>query len=194
MAIYHSDHYNSKSMRILSKLIYFIFGWKAEGGVPKEITKAVFIIVPHTSNWDFYIGRLYCWIHRIPIKLLIKKEAFIWPLGWLLKKAGGIPVNRQKASSKVVQIVNMFKEYDPMLLGITPEGTRKLRKKWKMGFYHIAVEANVPILLSYIDYKRKVAGVGPPFYPTGDAEKDMMEIEKFYKGVSAKYPDQFNLS
>ncbi len=181
-------------MRIISKLIYLIFGWKAEGGVPSNITKAIFIIVPHTSNWDFYIGRLYCWIHRIPIKLLIKKEAFKWPLGGLLKKAGGIPVNRSKATSKVVQIGNMFKEYDPMLLGITPEGTRKLNKKWKMGFYHIAVQANVPILLSYIDYERKVAGVGPPFYPTGDIEKDMKEIEAFYKGVVAKYPEQFNLS
>ena len=194
MSIYKSDHYNSKSMKSLSKLIYYLFGWKEEGGVPDGITKAVFLIAPHTSSWDFYIGRLYCWIHKIPINLLIKKEAFIWPLGGLLKKAGGIPVNRSRATSKVVQIAKMFRERDPMFLGIAPEGTRKLSKRWKMGFYHIAVEAKVPILLSYIDYKRKAAGVGPPFWPTGDMEKDIKEIEEFYRDKGAKYPEKFNLS
>lgn len=181
-------------MRTISRLIYFIFGWKAKGGVPKDVTKAIFLIAPHTSNWDFYIGRLYCWINRIPIKLLIKKEAFKGPLGSLLKKAGGIPVDRSRATSKVVQVANMFKEYDPMLLGITPEGTRKLTKHWKMGFYHIAIHAKVPLLLSYIDYEKKVAGVGPPFYPTGDIEKDLKEIEDFYRGIKGKHPEQFNLT
>ncbi len=181
-------------MRTISRLIYFIIGWKCEGDVPKDITKAIFLLAPHTSNIDFYVGRLYCWIKGIPIKLLIKKEAFDGPLGWLLKKAGGIPVDRSRATSKVIQVANMFEEYDPMLLGIAPEGTRKLAKRWKMGFYHIAVQANVPILLSYFDYKRKVAGVGPPFYPTGDAEKDMKRIEDFYRDITAKFPEQFNLS
>ena len=115
-------------------------------------------------------------------------------MAWLLKKAGGIPVDRSRATSKVIQVANMFDEYDPMLLGIAPEGTRKLAKKWKMGFYHIAVQANVPILLSYFDYKRKVAGVGPPFYPTGDVEKDMKVMEDFYRDKTAKHPEMFNLS
>lgn len=181
-------------MRLISRIIYFIFGWKAEGGVPEGVNKAVFLIAPHTSNWDFYIGRLYCWIKRIPINLLIKKEAFSGPLGGLLKKAGGIPVDRSRASSKVGQIVSMFEERDTMMLAITPEGTRKLNNKWKMGFYHIAMQAKVPILLSYIDYGRKVAGVGQPFYPTGDIEKDLKEIEDFYRGRKAKYPEKFNLN
>ncbi len=181
-------------MRIISKLIYFIIGWKAEGGVPKDITKAIFLLAPHTSNMDFYIGRFYCWIKGIPIKLLIKKEAFNGPLGWLLKKAGGMPVDRSRATSKVIQVAKMFKDNDPMLLGIAPEGTRNLNKRWKMGFYHIAVQAKVPILLSYFDYKKKVAGVGPPLYPTGDAEKDMKVIEDFYRDKSARYPENFNLS
>lgn len=181
-------------MRTISRLIYFLWGWKDEGGVPEDLTKAIFLIAPHTSNLDFYIGRLYCWIHKIPIRLLIKKEAFTWPLGGLLKKAGGIPVDRSRASSKVVQVANMFKEYDPMFLGIAPEGTRKLNKRWKMGFYHIAVQANVPILFSYIDYGRKVAGVAEPFYPTGDVEKDFKVIEDFYRGIKGKHPELFNLS
>jgi len=181
-------------MKTISKFIYFLMGWKAVGGVPDNITKAIFLIAPHTSNMDFYMGRFYCWIKGIPIKLLIKKESFKGPLGGLLKKVGGIPVDRSRATSKVIQVANMFDEYDPMMLGITPEGTRKLSKKWKMGFYHIAVQAKVPILLSYIDYKTKIAGVAAPFYPTGDVEKDMKFIEDFYRDKNAKYPEQFNLS
>ncbi|MFK5854688.1 MAG: 1-acyl-sn-glycerol-3-phosphate acyltransferase [Bacteroidota bacterium] len=181
-------------MKTISKFIYFIIGWKTEGGVPKEITKAIFLIAPHTSTMDFWMGRLYCWIKGIPINLLIKKEAFDGPLGGLLKKSGGIPVDRSRATSKVLQVANMFKEYDPMMLGIAPEGTRKLTKRWKMGFYHIAVQAKVPILFSYIDYGRKVAGVAPPFYPTGDVEKDMKVIEDFYRDKTAKYPEKFNLT
>ena len=168
-------------------------GWKAEGGVPEGITKAIFLIAPHTSNSDFYIGRFYCWIMGIPIKLLIKQEAFSWPVGGLLKKVGGIPVNRSKATSKVIQVARMFDEYNPMMLGITPEGTRKANKRWKMGFYHIAVEAKVPILLSSIDYKRKVASVGKILYPTGNMEEDMKIIKEYYKNVGAKNPDQFKL-
>ena len=181
-------------MRLISKFLYFIFGWKAVGTVPKEITKAIFLVAPHTSNIDFYIGRFYCWMNNIPIKVLIKKEAFNGLLGKLLLKVGGMPIDRGRATSKVLQIVDMFKNNDPMFLTIAPEGTRKLTKRWKMGFYHIAIEANIPILLSYIDYEKKIAGVGPPFYPTGDMEKDMKEIEDFYRKFTAKYPDQFNLS
>ncbi len=181
-------------MKTISKFIFFIIGWKAVGGVPKDLKKAIFLIAPHTSNVDFYIGRFYCWIKGIPIKLLIKQEAFKGPMGGLLKKVGGIPINRSRATNKVRQVADQFEKYDTMMLGIAPEGTRKLTKRWKMGFYHIAVHANVPILMSYIDYKKKVAGVAEPFYPTGDIEKDMKVFEDFYRDKTAKHPKQFNLS
>ncbi len=181
-------------MRLISKFLYFIFGWKAEGGISDDIKKAVLIIAPHTSNWDFYIGRFYTWIKGINASVLIKKEAFKWPLAGLLKKVGGIPIDRNKNTSKVVQIVKMFNEMDNLFLAITPEGTRKRNDKWKMGFYHIACEAKVPILLCYIDYEKKTAGIGPPFWPTGDIKKDMKEIENYYRGRHAKYPEKFNLS
>ncbi len=181
-------------MRVLSKLVYLIIGWKAVGHVPKDVTKAVFIVAPHTSALDFYIGRLYCWINMLPMKVLIKKEAFKGPLGNLLKKVGGMPIDRSKAMSKVSQIVNMFNENDSMLLTIAPEGTRKLNDKWKMGFYHIAVQAKVPILLCFLDYEKKEAGIGPPFHPTGDIDKDFKEIENFYRDKKAKHPERFNLS
>ncbi len=180
-------------MKTISKLIYKIAGWKATGGVPEGLTKAVFIIAPHTSNLDFYIGRMYCWIKNIRIKVVIKQEAFFWPFGALLKKVGGLPIDRSKSTNKVDQVVEMFNETDSMFFALTPEGTRKRVDKWKRGFYFIALKAKVPILLSYIDYEKKEAGVGPPFYPTGDFEKDFKEIENFYRGRKAKYPENFNL-
>lgn len=180
-------------MRLLSKFIFKITGWKTVGGIPPEVTKAVFIIAPHTSNLDFFIGRMYCFIKRIPIKVMIKKESFKGPLSGLLKKAGGVPIDRSVRTSLVGQIIRLFKENDPFFFAITPEGTRKLSNKWKSGFYHIAIKANVPILLSYIDYEKKEVGIGRVFYPTGDFEKDFKEIEDFYRGRKARHPENFNL-
>ena len=180
-------------MKQLSILIYKLIGWKCLGGIPDGITKAVVVIAPHTSNWDFLIGRLYTWIMEIPVSILIKKEAFFWPTAGLLKKVGGIPIDRSKKGNTVGQIAALFEKNDPFYLGITPEGTRTLRQEWKRGFYFIALEANVPLLFSYIDYAKKEAGIGPAFYPTGDFEKDLLVIQDFYKGITAKYPHQFNL-
>lgn len=181
-------------MRLISTLILKLTGWTTVGGPPEGIKKAVFITAPHTSNLDFFIGRMYSWKNRLPIKVLIKKEAFFWPLGGLLKKAGGIPVNRSKASNLVEQSAELFNKYDTIYLTITPEGTRKRVDHWKKGFYYIAQKANVPIVLSFIDYGNKKVGIGPILNTTGDFEKDFKVIEDFYRGMKAKHPEKFNLS
>ena len=77
-----------------------------------------------------------------------------------------------------------------MAIVVTPEGTRKAVKKWKTGFYHVALKANVPIALGYMDYAKKEAGVGKIIYPTGDRIADLTEIVNFYKNVSAKFPEK----
>ena len=161
--------------------------------MPEGINKAVFIIAPHTSNWDFFYGRLYAWINNFPIHLLIKKEAFFWPTGGLLRKTGGIPVDRSKKGNTVGHVAELFDQYETLYLGITPEGSRQRRDEWKRGFYFIALQAKVPIVFSYIDFGKKEAGIGPVFHPTGDYQKDLIEIQAYYKGITAKYPDQFNL-
>ena len=180
-------------MRLISKYLYKLLGWKSVGGMPEGISKAVFIIAPHTSNWDFLIGRLYAWMNQVPVHVLIKKEAFFWPTAGLLKKVGGIPIDRSKKGNTVGQIAQMFEKYTTLYLGITPEGSRQRREEWKRGFYFIAMEAKVPIVLSYIDYSKKEAGIGPAFYPTGDYEKDLEEIQAYYKGKKGKHPELFNL-
>ena len=169
-------------------------GWTTVGGPPEGVKKAIFITAPHTSNLDFFIGRMYAWTRRMPIKTLIKKEAFFWPFGGLLKKSGGIPVDRSKASNMVEFAAEIFNQYDTIYMAITPEGTRKRVEHWKKGFYYIAQKANVPIIMSFLDYGNKRVGIGPMLHTTGDIKKDFKVIEDFYRGMKARHPEKFNLS
>jgi 1-acyl-sn-glycerol-3-phosphate acyltransferase len=177
-----------KSSWILKKM-----GWDIHGRIPEDIKKAVLIVAPHTSLWDFVIGRLAFWHLEHDIKLLIKSEAFFWPFGILLRKLGGMPVNRQKNTRIVESISHMFKDNDEFILVITPEATRTLVEKWKMGFYHIAQHAEVPIALAWIDYSKKTGGVAKMYSPTGDITKDMKEITSFYKDFKGKHPEKSKL-
>ena len=181
--------------RLISKIFLKIMGWKIKGSMPADLTKAVVIAAPHTSNWDFVIGR--AGFHLLGIKkinFLIKREIFVFPIGPIIKSWGAIPVDRGRNNNTVSIVEKMFEENEKLLLLITPEGTRKYIGNWKKGFYHVATSAKVPILLSYVDYSKKEGGVGPVFYPTGNYEEDMKFIKDFYKTKTAKFPAQFNLS
>jgi 1-acyl-sn-glycerol-3-phosphate acyltransferase len=181
-------------MKGICNLILKLMGWKTVGGPPEGVKKAIFITAPHTSNLDFFIGRLYAWTRKMPIKTLIKKESFFWPIGGLLKKIGGVPIDRSKASNSVEMAAEIFNQYDTIYMAITPEGTRKLVTHWKKGFYYIAQRANVPIVLSFLDYKNKIVGIGPVLDTTGDIEKDFKKIEDFYRGMQGRHPEKFNLT
>ena len=181
-------------LRWLSKLILRIIGWHTDGSLPPGIKKAVIVSAPHTSFWDFIIGRFTFWAARVDIRFLIKSEVFKPPLGYLLTKLGGIPVDRTTNNRMVDQVVKLFDDNESLVVLITPEGTRKLVKQWKKGFYMIAMRANVPIALSFIDYGNKTGGIGPILYPTGDYEKDLLFIENYYYDKVARHPERFNLS
>jgi 1-acyl-sn-glycerol-3-phosphate acyltransferase len=171
-----------------------LFGWNTTGAIPEGINKAVMIVAPHTSYWDFVIGRLTFWGSKVKIRILIKKEVFVFPLGILLKKLGGLPVDRGRKNNMIDEVVRLFDEAESLVVVITPEGTRRLVRQWKKGFYMIALAARVPIALGYIDYATKTGGVGPLLYPTGDYEKDMEFINAFYLDKTGKHPEKFNLS
>lgn len=181
-------------MKKIAKFILWLSGWKLVGEKEAHMNKCVFIEAPHTSMWDFLWGRLGLWQLGIKVKFFIKKEMFVFPLGPILKFLGGIPVDRGKNSKMVDQIVEMFNKSETFSLVITPEGTRKYTEHWKKGFYYIAVKANVPIYLGYLNYEKKEGGAGKIFYPTGNYEKDLVEIQEFYKDKVAKYPENFHLS
>lgn len=157
------------------------------------IPKSVLMMAPHTSIMDFVIGLSAMKYYDLHAKTIIKKEFFFPPLGWLLRKLGGIPVNRKRVRNFVSFAANTIKEQERITLIICPEGTRKRTDKWKRGFYQIAMEAGVPISLGYIDYNTRTCGIMSIFQPTGDYEKDIVEIQKQYYGLQGYRKGQFNL-
>ena len=178
----------------LSNLILRLAGYRVTGGLPPEIKKCVIIVAPHTSNWDFVLGRLGFFKLKIKAKFLIKKEFFKFPFKYVLRYFGGIPVNRQARTHLIETCVQMFNERDEFFLVITPEGTRSYTEHWKKGFYRIATNAGVPIAFGFIDYKKKRGGIDGYFYPSGNFEEDFAKIEAFASTITPRYPKKFNLS
>lgn len=174
-------------MKFIGRLIWKLIGWKWEGEFPEGVDKCVLVAAPHTSNWDFFLGKTSMWMQGRRVKFLIKKEAFIFPFGPLLKMMGGIPVDRRKNNNLTDQAAEIYKTKDQIDILFTPEGTRKKVNRWKKGFYYVALKANVPIVLGFMDYPNKIGGVGPVVYPSGDYEKDMEFIMNYYKQFSGKY-------
>ncbi|MDR0790368.1 MAG: 1-acyl-sn-glycerol-3-phosphate acyltransferase [Bacteroidales bacterium] len=181
-------------MKWIAGFIMALFGWRMTGEVTPSVKNCVIIAAPHTSNWDFVWGRCVFWILGVNAKFIIKKEMFVFPFGYILKAFGGIPVERGSKSNLIDTCVKNLQQNDKYSIVITPEGTRKYTKHWKKGFYEIAHKANVPIQLCWLDYEKKLGGVGIPFYPTGNYEADLAEIQSFYKDKVAKYPKNFNMS
>ena len=178
-------------MQKFSRWVFKVLGWKAVVTV-EEPPKSVICVAPHTSNWDFIIGKLYYWSLGRKSNFLMKKSWFFFPVGILLRSMGGIAVDRSKRTSVTEQMAEEFDKQESFHLAITPEGTRKLISKWKMGFYHIAVKANVPIQLAYIDYEKKEMGIKAIIYPTGDENADMATIQSFYEDIKGLHPEKFN--
>ena len=118
-----------------------------------------------------------------------KHTLFIPPWGWLMRKLGGIPVDRRAPQSLVLQMAEKFKSSDDLVLAVPPEGTRKKVDYWKSGFYHIASQSGVPIGLGYLDYERKLSGLGLFVMPSGNVNADMEKIRAFYQNIRGKHPD-----
>lgn len=169
-------------------LILRLFGWKIDK-TPPQVEKCVVVMGPHTSNWDFIIGKITFSYYGVNTKFLIKKELFRPPFGWLMRKMGGIPVDRKKKNNMTSIAVKHFERNDNMFLVFTPEGTRKYNAHWKKGFYYIAQEAKVPIYTAYIDYKNKTGGWDSLFEPTGNIDEDIKHLKKVLSKYSGRFPE-----
>ncbi|SFD40539.1 1-acyl-sn-glycerol-3-phosphate acyltransferase [Algibacter pectinivorans] len=179
-------------MKWLAKLIYFrLLGWQAVGNTSfskNTVKKAVIIAVPHTSWHDFYIGVLLRKVTGVKTNFVGKKELFVFPFGWFFRALGGAPLNRQTSENKVDTIAKLFTQYDEFRMTLAPEGTRKKVDKWRTGFYYIAKQANVPIIMFTLDFENKQNVISEPFYPTDNVEADFEFMHNFYKGVVGKKP------
>lgn len=166
-------------LRVLSVGILKLTGWR---GVGKPIADHRFVLIgaPHTSNWDFPVMLTVVLKLRLRLYWMGKSSLFRFPFGGLMRWLGGIPIDRSRPHGVVDQMTQRYQENPQLVVLIPPEGTRSKVREWRTGFYHIANNANVPILMGYIDAERKEAGLADFFYPTGDVEADIKAIRAFY--------------
>jgi 1-acyl-sn-glycerol-3-phosphate acyltransferase len=164
-------------------------GWKLQGMPPTE-PKYVLIAVTHTSNWDFPLSLAMAFVYRFDMHWMGKDSLFKGWRGPIMRWMGGIPIDRSSSNNVVAQTIEAFNLSDRLVIAVPPEGTRSKVDKWKTGFYYIALGAKVPIALGFLDYKRKAGGFLSAFYPTGDAEKDIVAMRGCYAGISGKNTSQ----
>jgi len=170
----------------------YLIGWKVAGQFP-EIKKSIVIYAPHTSYLDAFIGKLFLTELGIKYKFLSKKELFYFPMNILMNIFGSVPVRGVKSKNAIYHITKMLKNSDELHIIVSPEGTRAKVTKWNYGFYHIAVKANVPIIVGYLDYKKKEIGFKEVISNTTSFEDIRQKIMMHYKDVSAKYPNKFSI-
>ncbi len=165
-------------------------GWKTTNSFPLNIKKCVIIVAPHTSSEDFLIGLALRSMYKInDAKFLGKAELFKPPFGFIFKWLGGVPVNRHSKQNLVEQVVALFNKHEIFRLGLSPEGTRKRVDKLKTGFYHIAKQANVPIVMVGLDFEHKQAICSKPFYTSANEKKDINDIINFFAPINGKVPE-----
>ncbi len=177
------------ALSYLARRALHLFGWTVVGQ-PPDTPKFVLIAAPHTSNWDLLIMLLVAATFRVRLRWFGKAELFRPPGGWVMKALGGVPVNRSQRNNLVQVMAQRFRQEENFVLALPPEGTRKKAPHWKTGFYHIACEAQVPIVCGFIDYGQKETGIGPVLMPTGDIDTDMEVFRTFYENIRGKYPAQ----
>ncbi len=181
-------------MKYICRFILKIMGWKGVNGIMPH-DKAIIIGVPHTSNWDFILSYLFYTSIGGVSNVMIKKELFFWPMGFFLRKIGGIPIDRSRGTTIVKQIITEMNDREVMHLAITPEGTRKLTKRWKAGFHTIAKATGATVYLGFFDFGRKEVGWSDTLELTDNPQEDIKSMKAYYRerGVVAKFPDLFSL-
>lgn len=178
----------------IARGILKLLGWEVIDLPTDSPEKSVIVVAPHTSNYDFILGKLYYTAVGKKGGFLMKKEWFVFPFGPIFRAMGGIPVERSTKGSTVKQLKSFFEKHGERHIAITPEGTRSRAPRWKTGFHRIALEAEVPIEIAVIDYKNKRIGIFETFHPTQDMEKDIHYIFSKYDASQARYPDKFGNS
>jgi 1-acyl-sn-glycerol-3-phosphate acyltransferase len=174
----------------LADAVLKISGWTPEGD-PPDVDQYVVVAAPHTSWWDGFWMIAFAWYWGLDVHWLVKSDVAPPPIRRLLRAIGAVPVDRSAPRGLVGELAREFREQARLIVSIPPEGTRARGEYWKSGFYQVALQAGVPICLSYLDYGRNRGGFGLCLRPSGDVKADMDRIREFYREVQARYPDQF---
>lgn len=178
-------------MRFICRLIFWLSGWKSSGEFPYELKKYVIIVAPHTSAWDFIVGVLARKVFRLEkAKYLGKQELFKPPFGFIFRWLGGYPVDRSHNRNMVDDVVKIFKSHEEFGIALSPEGTRGRVDKLRTGFYNIAKNANVPIVMVGLDYENKRIRFSKPLIVTDNQQHDFEQILNFFRPIKGKYPEK----
>jgi len=180
-------------VRWFCRLFLRASGWKVRGDFPR-IDKAVLIAAPHTSNWDGIYMLAAAGFYRVKLRWMGKKSLTTGPFGGIIKWLGCVPIDRSAANDVVQTMAEAFAREERMILAIPPEGTRSAVREWKTGFYHIARAANVPLILSVLDYGTKTISLAATVTPSGDYAADLAVIQSYYAKAHGKKRDQFAIT
>lgn len=175
--------------RVFARWVMKLAGWKLTGDWPAS-DKCIMVVAPHTSFFDWFWGVMGYWSNGKNANFLIKGRYFFFPLGLILRATGGIPVYSGKSRSFVEEVTKHVAKTDKLYLTITPEGTRARVKRWRIGFYRMAVELDLPLLLGKMDYKKKEMKLMTLYYPSGNINQDLQEIFSYYIGAVPKHPER----
>lgn len=176
--------------RLYEFIFFKIMGWKLIGTISPEVKKCVLMVMPHTCNFDFFIGLFCRGIINLEMNFVGKKELFTFPFGYYFKSIGGAPLDRSGGKNNVDATVDVFNSREVFRMAIAPEGTRKKVTQLRTGFYFIAHKAGVPIIPVAFDYGKKEVKIGAPFITTGNYEEDMKIILAHFKGVQGRFPEK----
>jgi len=176
-------------LQAIAKAILKLGGWEIVGEIPAA-KRAVVIAAPHTSNWDGIWALVYRVAVQLDIHFFAKESLFWFPLNIVLRALGGIPLDRKRAGSAVDQAIEMFRTKESFYFGLAPEGTRSRVDHWKSGFYRIAVGADVPVVLGFLDYGKRRIGIGPTLKLSGDWHEDLDFCRDFYENIEGRWPEK----
>ena len=182
-------------LKILARIIFFVSGWKIASRSTVTTRRAVMTAAPHTSNWDIVYARAAFFLLGLPVRFTIKREWMRFPFGLILRPLGAIPIDREyrrgKKVSMVQTMIELFDQYEELIILITPEGTRQYAPEWRSGFYRVAEGANVPIMMGYLNYQSKTAGVSTiVIQPSGDIDADTATMKDFYRTIPGRHPER----
>ena len=163
--------------------------YRIEGEQPPADAVCVLVGAPHTSWLDFPLMLGIAWANGLSPHFLAKQEMFRPPFGAVMRGLGGLPVDRQNPGTLVADLVARASAGEPLALVVAPEGTRGHGAHWKSGFYRIAEEADVPIVLTYLDGPTRTGGFGPSLHPSGDLRADMDIVRAFYADKRGVRPE-----
>jgi len=172
--------------RLLARGILRVTRWRLVGTVPE---RGILVGAPHTSRWDWVVMILIAWSDGRSPQALIKHTYFRGPLGWLLRRTGGIPLDRENPGATIRALLAEADGHEAFLLTIAAEGTRSKGEYWKAGFYRIARQTGLPISLGFVDGPTRTMGMGPTFHPTGDVRADMDLVREFYADKHGIIPE-----